>query len=284
VDHAPEPPTASFTVEAFVASLAGSLDHSEALLTYNGRSALAALLQHLELRRTDEVFITTTFDYPNVSSCVTSTVFNFCKPARVMTAQTRAILVIHEFGVVHPETPGLRKEALRRGIPLIEDCAHTIASSSAEGWRVGKNGDWVIVSLPKVLPVTVGGLLLGPAVPYSASHQKNAEMLSSMETAASWWPLWADHIANRRSLYDVLARRFRALGLSPLFDVSDNITPWFFPVAIPHHDAILASAYHHGVDCALWHGTDIVVFPCHQFLTNEHVNRIVVTVEEGLAA
>ena len=63
----------------------------------------------------------TTFDKPNVSSCVTSTVFNHCKPSRVSSANTRAVLVIHEFGVPYPQIAALREFCDSRSIPLIED-------------------------------------------------------------------------------------------------------------------------------------------------------------------
>ena len=75
---------------------------------------MTALFRHLALRRDDEVFIATTFDYPHVPACVTCTVFNLAKPSRVLTDRTRAIFVIHEFGVPHPGTPALREESRRR--------------------------------------------------------------------------------------------------------------------------------------------------------------------------
>ena len=93
-----------------------------AMLTSNGRRALAAVLESLALEPTDEICILTTFGFPNVSSCVTSTVFNYCKPARVMSPATRGVIVIHEFGVPFKDMTALSDECMRRGIPLIEDC------------------------------------------------------------------------------------------------------------------------------------------------------------------
>ncbi|MBZ0165808.1 MAG: DegT/DnrJ/EryC1/StrS family aminotransferase, partial [Candidatus Omnitrophica bacterium] len=139
-------------------------DRPWAALTYNGRGAIDAVMRSLPLVRDDEVFITTTFDYPNVSSCVTSTIFNYCKPARVLSDRSKAILVIHEFGVPHRNTPQLRELADQRGIPLIEDCAHTI-NSHRDDWQVGFFGDFVVVSFSKIFPVPLGGMLLGKEIP-----------------------------------------------------------------------------------------------------------------------
>jgi hypothetical protein len=274
LDHAPPTPPSSATAEALVAAIGARLGHDEATLTVSGRAAMAALFGHLQLRPEHEVLVTTTFDYPNVSACVTSTIFNFCKPSRVLSSRTRAILVIHEFGVPHARTPELRREARRRNIPLIEDCAHGIASEAPEGWRVGELADWIIVSLPKLFPVAAGGVLVGPPVPYSATPRELRETYATATRAAVWWPRWPEHVEQRRQVFRSLSRHAREVGIKPLFTVDDTICPWFFPVAVGCPEAVQETARKHGVDCGLWHGSDLAVFPCHQFLREEHVSRI----------
>ena len=66
------------------------------VITSSGRKAIDLILDECGLKLSDEVLIATTFNKPNVSSCVTSTIFNHCKPSRVLSDSTRAVLVIHE--------------------------------------------------------------------------------------------------------------------------------------------------------------------------------------------
>jgi hypothetical protein len=243
-----------------------------------GRQALALVLEHLELQRWDEVYITTTFDYPNISSCVTSTVFNYCKPARVLSEHTRAVLVIHEFGVPHPDLMSLRELADDREIPLVEDCAHTL-DSWQEGALVGTVGDYVICSFPKVFPVAFGGALLGPLLPYLPSQLDRKRIASVHDSVPPHFPLLERYSECRRKVFRELAYRFNELDWAPLFDVSDFVSPWFFPVQTARWQECLEVAPQMGVECALWHGSNVVVFPCHQFLSNADISRIVAVAE-----
>ena len=274
-DHAPKPPARKLSISQFVSDSARHLLHREAKLTHSGRAAMTALFEQLELQREDEIFVTTTFDFPNVSSCVTCTIFNFCRPSRILTKQTRAIFVIHEFGVPHAQTRKLQDEARRRGIPLIEDCAHTIDSVSREGWRVGELGDWAIVSLPKILPTLHGGLLVGPKDSYKPGQREKTEMMRAGETAAAWWTLRAEHVARRREIFRELTQRARKKGVRTLLSADPRIAPWFFPIRAKRPDALIGRARARRVDCGLWHGTNIVVLPCHQFLAQCDIDRIV---------
>jgi dTDP-4-amino-4,6-dideoxygalactose transaminase len=268
--------------DAFVAAVAAALGHEHATATHSGRAAMAALFEHLALRHEDEIYITTTFNYPNVSACVTSTVFNYCKPSRVLTRHTRAIFIIHEFGVPHPATPELKARAQSRGIPLIEDCAHGIDSSGSGGWRVGSMGDWVVVSLPKIMPTVHGGLLLGPPVQYQAGARPLQEMRQALATAAAWWSAWPALAARRRAVFGDLSSRFGQLGLEPVFQVTEEITPWFFPVRLRDPEEVIRRVREQGVDCGQWHGTDILVFPCHQYMGERQVERISAAVSAAL--
>ena len=251
--------------------MAHLLGHREAMPTHNGRAAMNAVFSHLDLRREDEVFVTTTFDYPNVSSCVTCTIFNHCKPSRVLTDRTKLIFVIHEFGVPHPGTPDFKQEALRRGIPFVEDCAHTIDSVAKAGWHVGAYGDWVIVTFPKIFPVEFGGLLIGPKIPMLETNRQRTDADISARKAAAWWELWPQHAARRREVFIDLTAR----GLKPAFHLPERVTPWFFPLSVDDPGAVSQKVRERGIDCGHWHGTSLVVLPCHQFLADHHLDRIV---------
>ncbi len=127
--------------------------------TPSGRLGLDAVLSSLELEPDDEVWITNSSGQRYISPCVTCVVFNHCQPSRVLTDRTRAIVVIHEYGYPHPELLGLRAVATGRGIPLIEDCVHSL-DSAVDGVPLGSFGDHAIFSLSKVLPVPAGGILV----------------------------------------------------------------------------------------------------------------------------
>lgn len=129
---------------------------------YFGPSAkwlLACVLKSLSLSRTDEIAILTTSNATYVTTCVSVTSFNYARISRLVTNSTKVVIVIHEFGYVDPDI--LKKiEAWRRsGIQIIEDCAHIIGYEFG-GLKVGELGDYGIFSLPKMLPVQSGGILL----------------------------------------------------------------------------------------------------------------------------
>lgn len=142
--------------------------------TSTGRAGIGVVCRHLGLRDTDEVYITTTFGAHYVSSTVTCTLFNFCRPSKVLTDKTRLIYIIHDFGVPHPGTARLARLAKSRGIPLLEDCAYCVESRHADGRPVGAFADFVIYSLPKVYPVPNGGVVLGdiPEEAYQPTKQE----------------------------------------------------------------------------------------------------------------
>lgn len=71
----------------------------------------------------------------------------------------RAILVIHYFGRPQPMRP-LRELARRRGLLMIEDCAHALFALDDEGRPVGDLADLAVFSLRKHLPVPDGGIML----------------------------------------------------------------------------------------------------------------------------
>ncbi len=264
-----------------LSGLCGYLRQPHGRLTVTGRAGITAILAHLGLKREDEVWILTTFDLPNVSSHVTSTIFNVCKPSRVLTDRTRAVFIIHEFGVPHPDTPALAELAKDRRIPLIEDCAHTI-DSRGDGWRVGSSGDYVIISFPKIFPTNYGGALLGKELEYVPTALDLSRIEQAAGIASYFWASWPEQAACRKKIYRKLTDRFKDIGLSTLFEVTDNVTPWFFPVRVRHWQKMIETSKQYGVECALWHGSDIVVFPCHQFLEDEHIERIAAAAAKGL--
>lgn len=77
---------------------------------------------------------------------------------RCPTDGVRALIVAHLFGLPQPMA-ALRAWCDRRGVALIEDCAHALFGSSG-GRAIGTWGDMAIGSLVKFLPVPEGGCLV----------------------------------------------------------------------------------------------------------------------------
>jgi dTDP-4-amino-4,6-dideoxygalactose transaminase len=267
-------PEIFYTPQTIIDFLENFFHRGSAILTVNGRQALSYILQGLNLRRTDEVCIFTTFDFPNVSSCVTSTVFNFCKPSRVFSESTKAVIVIHEFGVPYKDINTLVKECKKRDIPLIEDCAHTIDSTQS-GVKVGSAGDWIIGSFPKIFPVYYGGFLIGKTSGHiHSSYRQAAEIENLASNLGSFLDQLDDFSSARRKVFHHLTDHAVSLGLQPVYVATEEITPWFFPLPVADVEKVFEQAERNKIECALWHGTNIVVFPCHQFISMEHINRI----------
>jgi hypothetical protein len=124
-----------------------------------GRWLLNALLASLSLSKEDVVTILTTTQDTYISTCVSVTAFNHCGISRVITSQTRVAVIVHEFGYAYPAIKETCERLRRQGIIIIEDCAHVLGLTIENGLMTGSFGDYTLYSLPKVLPVHLGGLL-----------------------------------------------------------------------------------------------------------------------------
>lgn len=128
---------------------------------YYGPSArwfFSAIFEHIGLDRSDEIAIITTSDDTYVSICVTIPCFNYAKVSRLITDNTRVIILIHEYGYVIDDVACKIQEWQEKGIVVIEDCAH-IAGIQVENRTVGAFGDYALYSLSKIIPGEAGGLL-----------------------------------------------------------------------------------------------------------------------------
>lgn len=74
----------------------------------------------------------------------------------------RAMVAVHYFGLPVTMT-ALRAMCDRRGIALIEDCAHSMFGI-VDGSAVGTTGDYAIASLTKFFPVVDGGIIARNAI------------------------------------------------------------------------------------------------------------------------
>src|SRR5437879_1894151 len=75
-----------------------TLNHSYRYYGASGKRLLSAVLASLGLTRRDEIAILTTSGETYVTTCVSVTAFNFAKISRIVSLDTRVVIVIHEFG------------------------------------------------------------------------------------------------------------------------------------------------------------------------------------------
>src|SRR5437867_2165961 len=64
----------------------------------------------------------------------------------------KMLLIINYFGFLQPHRKEIKEIASDRGIPLIEDCAHSLLTQGS-----GETGDYSVYSFRKILPLADGG-------------------------------------------------------------------------------------------------------------------------------
>ena len=133
---------------------------------------------------------------------------------RAVGPRTRAVVVIHYLGVPGP-VESLRDLCQRRGVALIEDCAHALYSRHGDT-PLGSYGDLAIFSPWKSLPLPDGGLLvlnrpdLAARVPAERPSVRQTAFrlayraLGTFEQAIGWSPRLAllQRPGLRRSLHE----------------------------------------------------------------------------------
>lgn len=70
----------------------------------------------------------------------------------------QAAVVVHYFGAVDPQFDGISETLERRGVPMIEDCAHALFGAR-QGVPLGSRGSAAVFSPRKSLPMRDGGIV-----------------------------------------------------------------------------------------------------------------------------
>lgn len=239
--------------------------------TLNGREALNIALSHFDLQSEDVVTIFTTSGNFYISGCVTAEIEKYCKWSREITPATKLILVNHEFGYPYADLVELKH---KYKLPIIEDCAHSFYSED-ENNSIGKVGDFVIYSFPKVFPMQIGGLLVSnlPDV-LNENTALSADLLRHIKNVCSEYVnKKAEIIRARRSNYSYLRDKFAELGFKERFPLTEKLVPGVFMFSTKGSNIDLPQLkkyyYDHGVQCSVFYGENAFFLPVHQNLTKE---------------
>jgi dTDP-4-amino-4,6-dideoxygalactose transaminase len=229
-----------------------------------GRQAIHLALGALGLGRQDVVTILTTTGNLYISGCVTREIEKFCRWSREVEPQTNALLVNHEFGFAYEELRALR----RFNVPIIEDAAHALASNNREQ-SAGQVGDFVVYSFPKFFPIQTGGLLV-----FNEHHTIDEPLAPSARQYVQ--KVLSAHIVNvadaakkRRENYHALTTRFRQLGCTARFQLSESSVPGVFMFQTPAGvdlPALKTFVQEHGIESSVFYGEQAFFVPAHERL------------------
>lgn len=243
-------------------------------LAPTGRAALELILRQLKLRERDEIWITTTLGWADrfVSPCVTATIARHCRFSSQPGPRTAAVLVIHDFGVAYPGIFALRERCQRQGWPLIEDAAHGLFSETSEREPLGTLGDFALLSLPKMLPMRRGGVVVGLSdIPLDREVER--ELLDC-------WHLRGFIVERRLSNWHVIDRVVRRLGLSSALPLLTGAVPSMYLLATSRQFSTVAALRQRGIESGPAYAGGVVFVPCHPGV-DAHWHR---EIAEGLAA
>jgi len=148
--------------------------------------------------------------------------------------QVGALLVIHYFGFRQNDMQYIKGLCAKRGVLLIEDCAHAFASYH-RGKKLGTIGDMSIYSIHKFLPTKDGGILrinnpaISPAVSESISEHALKVLCKADIPKIS---------KARRANYNYLLKKIRqVVGTRPFMPkLPAGIVPLNFPIIIERKD------------------------------------------------
>ena len=247
-------------------------------LMRKGRTAISKALVFYDLKPADVVSILTTSENFYISSCVTREIEKFCLWSRTITPNTKILFVNHEFGYPYKDLVQLK----RYGLPIIEDCAHTFFSKND---TIGKVGDFVIYSLPKVFPLQLGGILSSNQEDlFLQSDLTTEEQNYLLENLAYHFPRHAEIIAKRKFNYHLFCEKLKSLSIRPFFELSDNedIVPGVF---LFHwnddldYTQLKLFMQANGVESSVFYGKNAYFIPIHDFLREEDIDYICMLLE-----
>ncbi len=156
---------------------------------------------------------------------------------KIKSPNIKAVLLIHYFGFPQANLCDIVDLCKKRGVILIEDCAHTI-TSNFNGRRLGEFGDFSFFSIHKIVPSRAGGILQINNEEYNSLFDLSVENIESSDLS-QFIRTDLDAVSSiRRENYK---RYLDALSWSsPYFDIlyptlQSGVVPLNFPIIIKNY-------------------------------------------------
>lgn len=214
---------------------------------------------------------------------------------KVLQNPDQLVLLVHYFGFVDSKYEEITNWLLENNVFFVEDCAHAWLSDLIGG-TCGRKGNYSFYSLHKLLPISIGGIM----VSNSFSEDKNNNPFFELN-----YDLLSIY-AIRRSNYRHLLNRLRDIdGIDVLYkNLDDGICPQTLPVIIENYDRTslyhemnnkgfgMVSLYHTMIEqldgfrseAATVLSHKIINFPIHQDVSKSDIDEMVLELKKILNA
>jgi degT/dnrJ/eryC1/strS aminotransferase len=240
-------------------------------------SCLQVVLKYLGIGKSDSVAVYKTFagnEY--ISGCVRTPIKQHGTMVREIDDSTKAVVVIHEFGIPYENLRELKKRCEEKNIPLIEDCAWSYGSELADGTRIGSVGDYAIYSLPKILPVQYGSVLVGLQVSDEDNWQ-NYQLLDFykreivQKALVEHLPRLESYNLQRRKNWQTLSEWFVRDGFTEIGTLGKKVYPGAYIVKVPEYEDIFSRYEMFGVETGRYYPDEALFLPVHQSLAQNEL-------------
>jgi len=159
--------------------------------------------------------------------------------AKLNNGNTSVALIIHYFGFPAPSAAKAASLAKAAGVLIVEDEAHALYSDWVGG-VCGRNGDAVLYSFHKMLPVKMGGAIaFNPSFPSQIYKRLRMEaVLTNLPYNPTDWDGPAIAMARRRNASFLLSRLESLKGaVIPLYEtIPTGAVPQTLPVLVKNTD------------------------------------------------
>ncbi len=155
---------------------------------FSARSAMVEGLRVFGLERMDEILVP-----PYLGQCVLSAILRTAFPTMTPSIRTKAILVYHQFGFPQ-KLEEIEAAARDNGWLILNDCANTIFTKTADEHYLVDWGDLTIVSFSKLYHCGQGGALWTGKKDLSALFSERSE--GDRESAREAFDFYLDILQN----------------------------------------------------------------------------------------
>lgn len=245
----------------------------------SGRQAIKSILIENKLSKDDVVSIFPTYKTEYVSGCVTKAIESICKWSMKWEKNTKAVIILHEWGIPNKETKELIKEAKKRKCIVIEDCALSI-NSKLDGKKIGGFGDYAVYSLPKIFNMQYGGIATNmkkddkyiwdnyQCLDVGKRRIIKFQLLGEIRDLQ----VFDEHRIEKFILYSKL---FADFGLEPYFKLKKDEVPYIFMLKTDIPYEIQERGKQFGVEIGVYHNNNAVFLPVHQNISKQMMHYIV---------